>query len=68
MQKKWYFISYKRRNYNEVESLVIEEISPNIVFKADTAVKPLCGLKRKIEQGLTITLDSKEKLVYEGSL
>lgn len=50
-------------NPSDLKEETLEMINPNIVW-----VSQVPKAMTILEQGLTITLDSKEKLIYEGSL
>jgi pyruvate kinase len=50
-------------NPTEISEEVLSMINPNLVW-----VSQVSGAMKNLEAGLTITLDSREKLVYEGTI
>lgn len=50
-------------NPTEISEDVLTMINPNLVW-----VSQVPGAMKNLEAGLTITIDSKEKLVYEGTI
>ena len=48
-------------NPSEMTKELMTMVNPNLVW-----ISQVSGAMKKFEQGLTITLDSSEKLIYEG--